>query len=1130
MATLHAQLLGGFLLYLEHAPVPGLEQSRYQRLLAYLFLHHPTPLSRQHLAFLFWPDSSERQSRTNLRNLIHRLHKNWPEMAHWIDASGADIEWRADAEIEVDVAQFAAALAAANVTADPSVKESHLRQATDCYRGDLLPDIYDDWALGERERLRTLYVQALEQLSQLLEDDQRYAEAIDFSQRLLRHEPLQESAYRHLMRLYALAGDRAAALRVYHTCVTTFQRELSVEPSTQTSKAYERLLNLTDSPRTESLAAQQLPFVGRRKEWQQILRAWQRVRQGKSHLLLINGEAGIGKTRLAEELMNRVRRQGFAAASARSYAAEGTLAYAPVTEWLRSPPLQRALGQVDDIWLVEVARLLPEILPQRPHLPSPGPLQESWQQQRFFEGLARLFAAAAHPLLLLLDDLQWTDEESLKWLHFLLRSSLSLRVLVVATLRLGELDNEPPLSALLQPLRAAGRLAQIDLGPLTADETTHLAGQMAGSALSTHAQARLFQESEGNPLFLVETLRAGKGGWLAEEEADDLPPFVDRPAPSVPLPPKIDAVISARLAQLSAPARQLAGLAAVIGRQFTFALLRAASETDDDALVQALDELWRRRIVREQGEDAYDFSHGHIRAVAYRELSQARLRLLHKRVAGALERLAADRLDETAARLAAHWEGAGDRPRAVHYYLQAGEQALVAYLPRQAQRYFAHTLCLAEGHSTKADAYFGRGRALFALEKFEPAIHAFQQALDLMDPTDPRRGKVLYAIADVYSSALYDLAAAEPFIRQARAAAESAQDWETVCQSLSLLGQLHSSQGNLAEEMRLIQQAQAIARRTNNRWREGRTLADLAFLLGQQSGFREAESTARQALALLQETDDKAGIAFAWNLLGRALGGRGDYSAAFAAFSQSETVAAAIELRSLLAQVPNMRAWLHQQLCDYASAQVLDREGVALAQGWGKLTAEISARLNLCLDRCYLGDPVQALVDLEQLEPKLGEKQYGYHAWRWRLRLLHAKGLCCLKLGRMDEARDLAEAGLALAQSTGAQKYTALNQALAGEALAGLGMWAEVAANWQAALALADRIEYQPLRWQGRYELAQMYRQRDEADRADILLAEAVEIARAIGERLDDEALRQTFLAAPPVVSVLAEGARVQPR
>ncbi|RLT33952.1 MAG: hypothetical protein DWI57_17185 [Chloroflexi bacterium] len=1131
MATLHAQLLGGFLLQLNQTPVPGLDQPRYQRLLAYLFLHHPTPFSRQRLAFLFWPDSSERQSRTNLRNLIHRLHQNWPEMARWIDASGAEIEWRADGEIEVDVAQFMAALAAAKATANPSAKESHLRQATDCYSGDLLPDIYDDWVLGERERLRNLYVQVLEQISQLLEDDQRYAEAIAFSQRLLRHEPLQESAYRHLMRLYALAGNRAAALRVYHTCVTTFERELSVEPSTQTSEAYERLLNLADSPRTEALAVQQLPFVGRRREWQEILSAWQQVRQGKSQLLLISGEVGIGKTRLAEELMNRVRRQGFAAASARSYAAEGALVYAPVAEWLRSPPLQTALAQVDDIWLVEAARLLPEILSQRPNLPAPGPLQESWQQQRFFEGLARLFAAAAHPLLLLLDDLQWTDEESLKWLHFLLRSSLPQRVLVVATLRLGELDNEHPLSALMQTLRAAGRLAQVELGPLTPEETARLAGHMAGTDLSTDAQARLFQESEGNPLFLVEILRAGKGGWLAADDADEQPPFVDRPAPSTPLPPKIDAVITARLAQLSVPARQLAGLAAVIGRQFTFALLQAASEVDDDALVQALDELWRRRIVREQGEDAYDFSHGHIRAVTYGELSHARLRLLHRRVAGALERLNADYSEETAARLAAHWERAGDRPRAAYFYLQAGEQALAAYLPRQAQLYFEQVLRLAEGHSATADGYFGRGRALFALEKFEPAIHAFEQALELMDATDPRRGKALYAIADVYYSALYDLAAAEPFIHQARAAAEAAQDWETLCQSLSLLGLFtSSSQGNLAEEMRLIKQAQAIARRTHNRWREGRTLADLAFLQGQQSDFREAESSARQALALLQETDDKAGIAFAWNLLGRALGGRGDYSAAFAAFSQSETVAAAIEQRSFLAQLPNMRAWLHQQLCDYAGAQLLDREGVALAQGWGKLTAEISARLNLCLDLCYLGDPVQALGDLEQLEPKLGEKQYGYHAWRWRLRLLHAKGLCCLKLGRVAEARDLAAAGLALAQSSGAQKYTALNQALMGDAWVGQGMWAEAALNWQAALALADRIEYQPLRWQGRYLLAQVVRQRGETDRADILLVEAAEIVRAIGECLDDEPLRQAFLAAPPVVSVLSAGAGHQPR
>jgi DNA-binding SARP family transcriptional activator len=332
MPSLHVQLLAGFALRLDHTPLTGLDQPRYQRLLAYLFLHHPTHLSRQHLAFLFWPDSSERQARTNLRNLLHRLHQNWPEMTHWVDTSRPEIEWRADEPIEVDVAQFTDALDTANETADSSARERHLRGAIKLYGGGLLPDSYDDWVLHERERLRLLYAQALEELSRLLEDERRYAEAIDFSQRLLRHEPLQESTYSHLMRLYALAGDRAAALRVYHTCASTLERELGVEPSSQTREEYERLLNVEGSPRTERPAAQRLPLVGRRTEWQQLLAAWRRASQGKSHLFLIRGEAGIGKTRLAEELVDQVRRQGLAAASARSYAAEGALAYASVAE------------------------------------------------------------------------------------------------------------------------------------------------------------------------------------------------------------------------------------------------------------------------------------------------------------------------------------------------------------------------------------------------------------------------------------------------------------------------------------------------------------------------------------------------------------------------------------------------------------------------------------------------------------------------------------------------------------------------------------------------------------------------------------------------------------------------------
>jgi DNA-binding SARP family transcriptional activator/predicted ATPase len=1129
MTTLRAQFFGGFLLALDQTPLTGLDQPRYQRLLAFLLLHRSTPLSRQRIAFLFWPDSTDAQARTNLRNLFYRLRQVWPEMEKWVETSGPEVGWLAEDAIEVDVERFEQALDAAGGTDERDRRESLLHQAIDLYAGDLLPDIYDDWALQARERLRSLYAQALEQLAQLYEEDQRYAEAIECCQQRLRHEPLQENVYRDLMRLYAASDDRAAALRIYHTCATTLERELGVEPSPQTRQAYERLLNFAIGSRPEAPVTHALPLVGRQRESRQMYALWQEVTRKQSRLLLISGEAGIGKTRLAEDLVERVRRQGHAAATARSYAAEGGLAYAPVAEWLRSPALHNALEQVDDIWLVESARLLPEILQRRPNLPTPGPLQEDWQRQRFFEGLARLLAAAPQPLLLLLDDMQWADPATLEWLHFLLRSSLPLRLLLVGTVRREAVDSDHPLAQLTRHLQMAGRLREVALGPLSAGDTARLAEQAAGKSLSADAQTRLFQMSEGHPLYLVETVRAKEGYWVSDIDADDTTPTPNIQSPISALPPKIQAVIGARLAQLSAAARQLAGLAAVMGRAFTFAILAGASDRGDDELVQALDELWQRGIVAEQGADAYDFSHGYIREVAYGELSRVRRRLLHRRVAVALENLYAAELDAMGGRIGAHYEAASEPARAVHHYFRGGEHALSAYLPAQAVDLFAQAVALAQTDEQKVNALFGLGRAHFAAEAYAAAVEAYQQALALVAATGTLRGRLLYAIADVYYSALYDLAAAEPYIRQALAASEAVEDWETVSRSLSLLGQHHSSRwGNLDEETRLNGQALAIARRTDNRWREGRVLADLAFMQGQQSDFAAAAESAGQALDLLQETDDRAGLAFVWNILGRAAGGRGEYRAAFAAFAQSEAIASAIEHRSLLAQIPNMRGWLHQQLCDYTGALAFDQAGVTLAQEWGKLTAEVSARLNLCLDWLHLGEAPQALDELARLESQLGEKQYGYHAWRWRLRLLHARGLCCLALGRVDDALGCAAEGLSLAQSAGAQKYVALNHELAGAALAALGRAEESIPRLQAAVALADRIEYQPLRWQGRWRLALTHQQRAlacqqraEMEQAASVQAEAVQIIEVIAAGLTDESLRQTFLTAGPVRAVL---------
>ncbi len=1126
MAHLYIQLLASFQLHYADQVVEGLSQSRVQSLLAYLLLNRDTLQSRQHLAFLLWPDSSETQARTNLRVLLTRLRRSWPAVEQFIHIERHTLHWQSGNDVSFDVSQFRDALAeAAAATGEAAI--AALQQAVDRYSGDLLPDHYDEWVLAERERLHQDYLVALERLSHLLAEARRYSEAIQAGERLLRADPLREATYRRLMELHALADDRAAALHVYHACVTTLERELGVEPAEATKQIHERLLNRTQSaPAPARRHTEATPLVGRQQMWKQLVGTWRQVAAGPSRLALIWGEAGIGKSRLAEELVDFVRRQGYITVGTRSYAAEGALAYTPVADWLRSDPLRSGLQELDPIWQVEIARLVPELLTARSNLPAPGPLQESWQRRRFYEALARAVGAASQPLLLHLDDLQWTDAETLEWLHVALRFP-DLHLLLVGTARVEEVGSDHPLHTLLHPLRRHDQLVEIELGPLNEEETAALAEQTAGMTLDSDVQAQFWHESEGHPLFLVEKVRA-RGDLLGLGSAGSGSP-IQQPTSNAQLPvlPKIHAVITARLSLISTPARGVAELAAVVGRAFGYTVLRTLhapdADTDEDALVQALDELWQRRIVREQ-EDGYDFSHDLVREVIYAGISMTRRRLLHRRVAEALTKLHADALETVSGELAVHYERSGDREQAYACYLRAGAHALSSYVPRQALVHYRQALAVAQTPLQQARAQAGLGRAYFSLDRLDQAREAFQQGLVHADAQSDLRGELCYAVADVLM-AQYRADAAEPWARQALAAAEAAEDWETVCQALSLLGQIESQSGDLAAEPELIDRALTIARNTGNHWREGRTLADLAFLLAQQADFDAAAGAAQRALDLLAHTDDRAGIAFAWNMLGRAVGGRGDYSLAFAAFQQSETIAKAIEHRTLLAQIPNMRGWLHAELCDYSRACELDSEGMALARRWGKRTAEISARLNLCLDRLHLGQARQALVDLEAIEPHLAGRQYGYHAWRWRLRLLHMKGLCHLDLGEADQALALAEEGLTLALSTGAQKYVALNRQLNGRAFAQQNLFAQACDQLAQAVALGDRIQYQPLRWQARFRLAQIHRQSGEPERAAALVAEAAQVVRTIAANLDDEKLRRVFLSAALVCTVLAEDA-----
>ena len=310
---LKIQLLGGFSIQDCDVPLAGVGAARLQSLLAYLLLKRGEPQQRQHLAFLFWPDTTDAQAQTNLRTLVHRLRRVLPNAERFLKVDGHALLWRADAPCWLDIAAFEAA-------AREDTPLTALREAIALYRGDLLPGCYDEWIEPERERLRRRFAQAAERACHLLEMQRDYPAAIDVAQRLIHHDPLNEESFRRLMRLQALAGDRAGALRAYRTCEAALKRELGVEPEPATRELYQRLAkgDAPDAAHLERPEADAIAFIGRAAEWEHLQRAWRETLAGSARLVLIAGDAGIGKTRLSEEFAGWVERQGYATARGRA--------------------------------------------------------------------------------------------------------------------------------------------------------------------------------------------------------------------------------------------------------------------------------------------------------------------------------------------------------------------------------------------------------------------------------------------------------------------------------------------------------------------------------------------------------------------------------------------------------------------------------------------------------------------------------------------------------------------------------------------------------------------------------------------------------------------------------------------
>ncbi|MBI4525912.1 MAG: AAA family ATPase, partial [Deltaproteobacteria bacterium] len=500
-ARLEVRLLGVVEIILDGRRLRAFDSVRLQRFLALIALRGDLQ-NRSRLAFELWPDSNERQAHTNLRKLLHELRHSLPHFGEFVEIDNETVRWNPVGPSEVDVLRFRDALAAGD-----------LELAARLYSGDLLPACYDDWVLDERAKLRAEAYGALMRLTEDAAERGDHEATIRHAQRVIDLEPTDEAAVRIQMEAHLALGDRAAALRCYHRYAEVLQRELEVAPGEAIEATYQKLRspapNRDEAQGKDVAHVARSPFVGRDLEWKQLNEAWNTARTSGAHLLLVTGEPGIGKSRLAMELGRRVRAQGHAVASARAYEAAGRLPWGPVVDLLRSDTLRNHIDTLDTVWRAELARLLPEL---RDTSQPSGPSQSGdvAQRHRLFDAVSRAIVAGDRPRLLIIDDLQWCDAETIELIGFVVRSGQTAPVLIVGTVRSEEIPEHHPLVGLIDALGHDHAVTTVPLDRLDEAATATLAARLRGEdTIDPKLAARLWSETEGNPLFIIEALRAG---------------------------------------------------------------------------------------------------------------------------------------------------------------------------------------------------------------------------------------------------------------------------------------------------------------------------------------------------------------------------------------------------------------------------------------------------------------------------------------------------------------------------------------------------------------------------------------------------------------------------------------------
>jgi DNA-binding SARP family transcriptional activator len=663
-------------------PQPG---AKVLALLTYLVLE-PGAHSREELAGLFWGESPEPEARASLRQALKHLRDSVGEIVHSdravveltqpIDCEVADFRRLAGQEpqraLATDIPRFLAGF---------SVR--HAPQ-------------FDEWVSATRRELLQQYEQALSTLAREAMGQWRWRETVELAERWLKCNPLSDEAARLAVEARYLSGDRGTALARFSEYRALLARETGCEPSRTLLNLVRRVESDVTPPNARPVTDEwyarapsfESSLIARDEEWATLVKAWKAMNRGTGRVVLIEGEAGVGKSRLAEEFARWIVAQGGSVLRGHGYDVRAGIPYEPVVEILRDALGAPGLAGTAPEWLTEVTRLVPELKQRFPALSEPATPSNSMEGWRLFEGVAQLMLALAaeRPLMVSLDDLQWCDSDSCSLLRFLARRTEQAPVLWLGTVSVGELERDAPAARLCRVLRAKAQATVVPLGPLTEEELWRMIREMGHLSTPTGARRfanRIFGVTAGNPFYAIELLKTmfAQGLLALDEESGEWTALSGAVAGGreFPVSQTVHEVIAQRTDRLPEQLNQLLITVAVAGAgcrtdvlSHVHGISRLHAAAVGDALVD------RRLIVEEGG--VYRCAHPVIAQVVREGLTASRRREVHRTLALALERsVGLQDAPETAREIARHADRGGEPALAYRFALMASAGAVERY-------------------------------------------------------------------------------------------------------------------------------------------------------------------------------------------------------------------------------------------------------------------------------------------------------------------------------------------------------------------------------------------------------------------------------------------------------------------